>query len=81
MTQNLQMSFDGRCLVQNDPLTPRTCIRIGITLIGVWWISVALKQFVVAATMPRSIEAIARLAVGDFCVGGLLLFVAKVMKA
>lgn len=67
-------------MMQNEPLTSKNCIRIGITLIGVWWISVALKQFFGAATFPGSNDAIAWSAVGDFCVGGLLLFAAKILK-
>lgn len=65
----------------NEPLNQRACARIGIWLIGVWWISMALKQFFVVATFPRPTDAIGWSAIGDMCIGGMLLLVARFMKA
>ncbi len=67
--------------MQNEQLTPRVCIRIGITLIGVWWFCSALKQFFVVLTFPRLSDAVAWSGIGDACVGAAMLFIARVMKA
>ncbi len=66
--------------MQNEPLTPKVCIRIGVTLIGVWWFCSALKQFFVVLTFPRPTDAVAWSAI-DVGVGAVMLFVARVMKA
>ena len=67
--------------MQNEPLNQRACARIGIWLIGVWWICAALKQFFVVVTFPRPTDAVDWSAICDLCVGATMLFVARVMKA